>query len=178
MRKKLIVFFVGLMFLSLQGCSLDGACEYSYTFGSTNYYCDNVSDSGILPLSGTDICYLGHTNTFHEGSSCSSIGYDYPSDIGDYQYDANANASPYGAYAYAATGSYGGYGGGSGGGSGGGATCDPNTTWTGAANDIQVSTVCQSACVYVGYNQQGVDASCGILAGYGASAVASCSACP
>lgn len=165
-KLKLTLFFLG--FITFQGCTLEGACEYYYS-STNNYYCDDVSDPNLLGIStASDVCFYGDGNTFHESSSCNSIGYNMPSNVGDYQYNANKDPSPYGAYAYASSGA------------GGGAsttTCDPNTVWTGAPNDIQVSTQCQAACVYANAgNQQGKDATCSIVAQWGATA--SCSICP
>lgn len=169
---QLFLFFLGL--LTFQGCTLEGACEYYYTYSSTNYYCSDVSEPNLFGVSSaSDVCFYGDGNTFHEGSSCNAIGYTMPSSVGDYQYNANGDPSPYGAYAYASNGT-------SSGGTGGGSsatTCDPNTVWTGAPNDIQVSTQCQTACVYANAgSQQGKDAACAIIAQWGATS--SCSVCP
>ena len=158
------------MLIQLQGCTLEGACEYGYT-STGNYYCSNESDTNIFPLSADDVCYWGDVSHLHENSSCSSIGYNllYSSDT--YRYNSAGDPSPYG---YFGSGYGGGGGGGGGGGSGGSLNCD--TVWTGSPSDIQVSSECQTACVYynAGY-QPGVDAACSIVAGWGATS--SCTVC-
>jgi len=167
-KLTLPLFLLG--FLALQGCTLEGACEYYYS-STNNYYCDDVSDPNLLGLStASDVCFYGDGNTFHEGSSCNSIGYNMSSNVGDYQYNANKDPSPYGAYAYASNG-------GSLTGGGSATPCNWNTVWTGNPADIQVSTECQTACVYADAgNQQGRNAACSIVAQWGATA--SCSICP
>jgi len=166
-KRKLQLTLLFLGFVTLQGCTLEGGCEYYYS-STNNYYCDDVSDPNLLGLStASDVCFYGDGNTFHESSSCNSIGYKMSSSVGDYQYNANKDPSPYGAYSYSSNSS----------GGSSSTPCNWNTVWTGNPSDVQVSTQCQTACVYAdGGSEQGRAASCAIVAQFGATA--SCSICP
>jgi len=170
LKLSLILFGV----IGLQGCTVEGGCEYYYSFSTpSNYYCTDMSEDYLLvPPTDSEICFYGEGNTFHEGKSCSTLGYREASNVGDYQYNANKDPSPYGAYSSLGSSTGGGTG------AGGSATpCDWNTVWTGDPNDVQVSTQCQAACVYAdGGSEEGRAASCSIVAQWGATG--SCSICP
>gem|GEM_PF-6617503 len=158
--------------VGIQACTLEGGCEYYYNYSTGNdYMCTDVSTNDILPPKDSDVCFYGDGNSFHESTSCSSLGYStpnsYSSDI--LYYNSNKDPSPYGSYG---SGSFGGSGG-----STGGNVCNEATVWAGDPADVQVSTICQGACVYANAgHQQGLSSSCSIVASWGATS--SCSVCP
>jgi hypothetical protein len=176
MSVKLRILLLILASTVLGGCSesIEGACEYYYEYSSSsNYYCSDESADGSTLFdepSASDACFYGDGNSFHEDSSCDSIGYDYYQYSDTYSYNANKDPSPYG--------SFGGYSGGSSGGSSG-SSYNCSTVWTGSPDDIQVSSFCDTACVYLNAGSQAAATStCDILSGFGSSATNSCSVCP
>lgn len=157
LRVKQMLFMGGLL-LGIQGCTVEGGCEYYYSYGTNTYHCSDEVGQGIFgPPPDSEVCFWGDGNTFHQGSSCSSLGYNQPDGTGHYQYNSNQDPSPWGAYASSA-------------GATTGTPCDYTTVWTGNPNDIQVSTQCQTACVYADAgNEQGRAAACSIVAQWGAT---------
>ena len=179
MKKAFLQFLVLSLFFLLVGCAVNdkGACEYYSSSGSyTSATCRDCEMEGTQLISEPDASSLcpsssssGVLKTYwHQDNSCSDIGYSIPdpNGYGSNTYNADEDPSPYGHFGSGA--------GGSGGGGGGGIDC--NSVWTGNPADIQVSTMCQTACVYSNAGStEGVNATCSLVAGMGGTS--SCTVC-
>lgn len=146
-------------------------------FGMTIFIisCDEASTSSTVRMCAMDGNYATCSYDCADAgeSKIASYGDSWDNCWADIDY-VEENHSQTGSWSPGpnSTGGSGSAGSGSGSGS---LNCDVSDIWTGASDDVQVYTVCQSACVYGGRSTSEGAQTCNILDGY--SARSSCTVC-
>lgn len=143
------LFFILLMTLLFTSCEEeDGACEQKIGSGSVVLYsCRNDTDDALCSVAQSDV-----DKVFHEGKSCSSLGYIYPTTNGSFTSEEDSYDSPgeNGAFKDDTSGLAG---------------CTGN--YEGPTFDIQIDSQCQTAYAYTcSGSAAGVKAACAIYKTY------------